>query len=74
MSMYRITWTIDIEAMTAEGAAIKALAIQRDTQSSAVVFDVQAINGDGWPNALGAARTVDLNEISIEKFAEDDDD
>jgi hypothetical protein len=35
-----ITWEIDIEADTAREAAERALAIQRDSESTATVFDV----------------------------------
>ena len=37
---YLVTWTIDIEADTPEAAAVKALEIQRDPQSCALVFGV----------------------------------
>ena len=37
---YRLTWTIDLEADSPEDAARKALAIHRDPQSLATVFDV----------------------------------
>ena len=38
---FRVQWNIDIEAGTAEQAAAQALAIQRDPESTATVFDVQ---------------------------------
>lgn len=38
---FRVQWNIDIEAGTAEQAAAQALAIQRDPDSTATVFDVQ---------------------------------
>jgi len=38
---FRVQWNIDIEAGTAEQAAAQALAIQRDPESNATVFDVQ---------------------------------
>jgi len=40
MKTYRVTWEIDIEAKTAEEAAQKALAVQRDAESIATVFTV----------------------------------
>lgn len=38
--MYRVLWEIDIDAGTPVEAARKALAIQRDPESIATVFDV----------------------------------
>ena len=38
--MYRISWEIDIDADTPVEAARKALAVQRDPESIATVFDV----------------------------------
>jgi hypothetical protein len=38
---YRVVWEIDIEAESPEEAAVKALDIQRDASSTAVVFDVE---------------------------------
>jgi hypothetical protein len=37
---YVVRWEIDIEADTAEDAARKALAIQRDPESIATIFEV----------------------------------
>lgn len=39
--MKRVCWEIDVDARTPREAARKALAIQRDPQSIATVFDVQ---------------------------------
>ena len=41
MAQFRVQWAIDIEAGTAQHAAKQALAIQRDPDSTATVFDVQ---------------------------------
>ena len=38
--MKRVTWTIDLDEDTAEAAAVVALAIMRDQESAATVFDV----------------------------------
>ena len=43
--MKRVTWRIDLDEDTAEAAAVVALAIQRDPESTATVFDVM-INRD----------------------------
>ena len=40
MTMYRVTWEIDIEAKSAKEAAKQALFIQRDPESTATIFDV----------------------------------
>ncbi len=42
MAEYHVTWTIDLDTDSAREAALLALAIQRDPQSTAVVFDVAA--------------------------------
>ena len=41
MAQFRVSWEIDVEAGTYEQAARQALAIQRDSQSHATVFDVR---------------------------------
>ena len=38
--MYRITWTIDLNAKSPKAAAKEALRIQRDPKSTATMFDV----------------------------------
>lgn len=45
MTLYRVTWDIDVIADTAEEAARWALRIQRDPQSIATVFDVEGDDG-----------------------------
>lgn len=42
MARYFVTWSIDIEAGSARLAALQALAIQRDPESHAVVFQVHS--------------------------------
>lgn len=46
MTTYLITWYIELDADSAEEAAQKALEIQRDPDSTATVFDVQAEGGN----------------------------
>lgn len=41
MKTYRVRWEIDVEAVNPQHAARKALAIQRDKDSTAAVFDVR---------------------------------
>lgn len=53
MNSYRVKWEIDVEADTPEEAARKALAIQRNPESIATVFDVEE------PGRLTYAR-IDL--------------
>lgn len=43
--MKRVTWTIDLDEDTAEAAATVALAIMRDQESAATVFDVTDESG-----------------------------
>ena len=42
MHTFKVTWEIEIEADTPEDAARQALAIQRDPESIATVFEVKA--------------------------------
>ena len=44
--MYRVGWIIDVYAKTQRQAAIEALRIQRDPESTAVVFDVWECGAD----------------------------
>jgi hypothetical protein len=43
---YRVTWVIDIDAVSPEHAARQALDIQRDKESTATVFDVREPSGN----------------------------
>ena len=54
---YLVKWEIDIEADSAQEAAQKALEIQRDSGSEAVVFDVCN------PDTGSTIESVDLLEI-----------
>lgn len=56
MSTYTVTWQIDIEAETPEEAAVQALAVQRDSLSTATVFEVFNAN-------TGEITSVDLREV-----------
>lgn len=40
MARYLVTWQIDIEADTPEEAAVRALIVQRDPESTATYFKV----------------------------------
>lgn len=54
--MYKVKWVIDIDADSPVEAARKALAVQRDPESTATIFDVADQEGN--------AQQVDLmNEI-----------
>ena len=46
MKTYRVTWEIDIDANSEREAAQAALKIQRDKESAAIVFDVQAMDSE----------------------------
>lgn len=52
--MMRVIWEIDLDADSPREAAEKALAIQRDTESIATVFDVV--------NENGSRSRIDLGE------------
>lgn len=55
MTTYRVTWTIDLDAASPQEAAEKALAIQRDPNSIAQVFEVHE-------DKRGKLHTIDLQE------------
>ena len=59
MSEYKVTWTVDVEADSPRDAAEKALEMQRDKRSSAVIFEVSA-----WSDIDGFSTdtTIDLWE------------
>ena len=58
--MYRVRWEIDIAAGSAKEAARKALAIQRDRQPTATVFDVTGQKGKTVRVDLGKPDTTML--------------
>lgn len=66
MPEYRVTWEIEVEASSHRDAAAQALAIQRDPESSAVVFGVRRLyhHHDGvrvsQPHA-GSPVVIDLD-------------
>ena len=63
---YWVRWEINVEADSSEDAAAKALEIQRDPESLAVVFDVRAIEtmlSDGGAKWV----TVDVAERKARK-------
>jgi hypothetical protein len=53
MPEYQVTWEIDVDAPDAQAAAVKALAIQRNPEGTATVFDVV-------PRVGGRAVHIDL--------------
>lgn len=46
MRDYRVTWTIDLAATSPREAARKALKVQRDPDSSALLFEVKEFDTD----------------------------
>lgn len=57
MTTYEVTWTIEVEADSHEGAAREARRIQCDPQSVATVFEV--MNARRFKDR----KTVDLNPL-----------
>ncbi len=51
---YLVCWSIDLEAASPQEAALQALAIQRDPESIATVFQIRDDEGE-------YITTVDLN-------------
>lgn len=60
---YTVTWAIEVYADTPEEAAREALRIQRDPESMATVFTVQAFPDGGSVN-------IDLEDIDAQIAAE----
>jgi hypothetical protein len=65
MNEYRVMWEIDMDAESAEEAARKALAIMRDPESIATVFEVikLAAHGEELQPWLYTPERIDLSEI-----------
>jgi hypothetical protein len=55
---YKVAWHIDIDADSPEDAARKALAIQRNPESIATVFNVRTV---GLP--VNEYTTVDISKL-----------
>jgi hypothetical protein len=60
IKMYKVTWEIDLPAESPREAAEKALAIQRNPESIATIFEVRALDSrhDAEPNHC----IIDLNQ------------
>lgn len=59
MALYRVTWTIDLDADTPREAAQRARDIQLSAESTATVFEVAVLSG---AYAGDAVTTIDLGE------------
>lgn len=70
MTEYHVTWTIELDADSAEDAAKNALAIHRDSSSLATVFTVNGEQIDLEDSCN--SRPIDLAILSIEVDREDD--
>ncbi len=64
MPQYRVSWTADLDADSAEAAARLALDIQRDPSSIATVFAVTRKYESG---RLGEPQHVDLTELNTNR-------
>jgi len=62
MTLYHITWQIDLEAETLVEAARKALEMIQEEETTATVFEVRAPRGRG-------VFTIDLNEVICDNCA-----
>ena len=61
--MYRVTWTIDVEAMYPRAAAQKAQAAQRRRGTTATVFEVrEVLMDDDDARVTSNTWTVDLED------------
>lgn len=73
MPEYRVKWEIDIEADSPREAAEKALAIHRNPDSIATVFDIKEDKGKN-PHRWGRTVHIDLtpqNEDELESAVSD---
>lgn len=68
MTLYHVTWAIDLDADSPRTAAERALDIQRDAGSIATVFDVTEFNSDG--TLSGLTMRVDLLGTEDEDYPE----
>ncbi len=59
MATYTVVWTIEIDADSYEEAAETALAMQRDPESIATLFEVY--------DSTGYTRSIDLGQMTLEK-------
>lgn len=62
MPEYRVEWSIDILAGSPRKAAEQALAIQRDPESIATVFDVTLFDSTGETGRWRPSERIDLLE------------
>lgn len=58
---YRVIWMIDVDAKSPQDAALEALKIQRDPESTATSFDV--FIPPTYPDVEAKLVTVDLEEV-----------
>ncbi len=65
--MYKVMWEIDLMATSPEDAARKALAVQRDVNSLATVFQVSRYITSTGLASIGA---IDLSAIDDERSDE----
>jgi len=72
---FLVAWEIDIDADSPESAARRALEIQRDPESTAVVFDVMPIDEAGVDPSKAQTVRIDLMETGPEEdsIPEDED-
>jgi len=62
--MYRVTWTIEIDARSHRAAAQKALKIQRDPESLATVFEVRSFKATR-ASAIKKCHSYEYKEIDL---------
>lgn len=66
MKEYRVIWAIDIDAESPIEAAVKALMVQRDKNSSATMFEVTPRCEDCGKHHDGDVNLVDLATVTEE--------
>ena len=62
MTLYRVTWTIDIDAEDHTEAAEKALEIHRDPESIATVFEVTDLSASTLAYRRVLTQQIEANE------------
>lgn len=66
--MFRVVWEIEIDAETAVLAARKALAIHRNPESIATVFDITDENGQTVRVDLGERDQEDGTHVRVRRL------
>jgi len=71
MKTYIVEWAIDVDADSPHSAAVEALKIQRDRESTATCFTLLEQDGDGTQHTVDLEGWVDRDNARREQTIED---